>query len=269
MHPAPRRWLMVAALFVVTYGASTPLSAYGVFLPVLAETFPWSRGAISTALSINLLLGGVAGLGVGALSDRYGPRVMLVTTVALAGASFALISKVEALWQLYLLVGVLGGIGMSAFYLLSAATVMRWFDDHRGLALALVLVGFNLSYISGGPLAAWLIARLGWRAAYALLGGGCGLISVLAALTVRLPRGPEVPLAAEPAPADGARLAAVPGLTFGAALADARQSCMNGAWLLLGGRYLMLTVHVVPFAHDRGMSLGEARSRSRPTASAP
>src|SRR5439155_1330163 len=95
---------------------------------------------------------------------------------------------VDALWHLYLFVGVMGGVGMSSFYLLSASTVTRWFDEGRGLALALVLVGFNLGYIAGGPLAAWLIARVGWRGAYALLGSGCGLLTMLAALTVRLPR---------------------------------------------------------------------------------
>src|SRR5207244_4186153 len=115
-----------------------------------------SRGAISTALSINLLLGGLAGFGIGALADRHGPRVMLALTVALAGAGFALVSMVDALWHLYLFVGVMGGVGMSSFYLLSASTVTRWFDEGRGLALALVLVGFYLGYISGGPLAAWL-----------------------------------------------------------------------------------------------------------------
>ena len=43
VRPAPRRWLIVAALFSVTYGVLTPLAAYGVFLPVFAETFAWSR----------------------------------------------------------------------------------------------------------------------------------------------------------------------------------------------------------------------------------
>ena len=96
MRPASRRWLIVAALFTVTYGVSTPLAAYGVFLPVFAETFSWSRGAISSALSLNLLLGGVAGFGIGALADRHGPRVMLVVTVILAGSAFALVSTVSA-----------------------------------------------------------------------------------------------------------------------------------------------------------------------------
>jgi len=254
VRPASRRWLIVAALFTVTYGVSTPLAAYGVFLPVFAETFSWSRGAISTALSLNLLLGGVAGFGVGALADRHGPRVMLVVTVILAGSAFALVSTVGALWQLYLLVGVLGGIGMSSFYLLSTTTVTRWFDERRGLALALVLVGFNLGYISAGPLSAWLIVKVGWRAAYALLGSTCGVVTMLAALTVRLPRVRETPAPRAPDP----HAAAAAGVTLAEALVDARQWYLNVSWLLLGALSLMVSVHIVPFAHDQGISLAGA-----------
>ena len=257
MRASARRWLVVLALFVVTYGISTPLAAYGVFLPVLAETFGWSRGAIATALSINLLLGGVAGFVIGALADRHGPRVMLVVTVALAGTAFALVAAVNGLWQLYLFVGLLGGVGMSSFYLLAAATVSHWFDERRGLALALVLVGFNLGYISAGPLAAWLIQTVGWRPAYALLGSGCGLITLLAALTVRLPRPAEATQLRRPV-AGGASRAAGPSVTLRAALADPRQWYLNVSWFLLGGLALMLSVHVVPFARDLGIGLASA-----------
>ena len=252
VRPLPRRWLIVLALFVVTYGISTPLAAYGVFLPVLADAFGWSRGALSTALSVNLLLGGVAGFAIGAVADRHGPRVMLVTTVALAGAGFALVGIVGALWQLYLVVGVLGGIGMSSFYLLAAATVSHWFDERRALAIGLVLVGFNLGYIAAGPLAAWLITHVGWRAAYALLGGGSGLLSMLAALTVRLPRPGEAPVrrAVSGAPA--------PDVTLREALVDSRQWFLNASWFVLGGLALMISVHVVPFARDQGISLAAA-----------
>jgi MFS family permease len=254
VRPAARRWLIVAALFTVTYGVSTPLAAFGVFLPVFAETFGWSRGAISTALSMNLLLGGIAGFVIGALADRRGPRVTLVSTVLLAGVAFSLASTVTALWQLYLLVGVLGGVGMSSFYLLSTTTVTRWFGERRGLALALVLVGFNLAYITAGPLAAGLIARFGWRAAYALLAGTCAVVTMLAALTVRLPgAGEAVPTRA--LTVDGS---AGPNVTLADALVDPRQWYLNFSWLLLGALTLMISVHIVSFAHDQGISLAQA-----------
>jgi MFS family permease len=269
VHPTARRWLIVAALFVVTYGISIPLAAYGVFLPVLAETFAWSRGAIATALSVNLLIGGLAGFGLGAIADRHGPRAVLVLTVILAGSAFGLVSTVGSLWQLYLLVGILGGVGMSSFYLLSAATVARWFDEGRGLALALVLIGFNLGYLSAGPLAAWLIERFGWRVAYAALGGGCGLLTMLAALTVRQPRAWELDqLKAHAANRATAvvsdRRGVAPSVgaprdaTLKEALADPRHWYLNFAWLLMGATWLMLAVHIVPFARDQGISLAGA-----------
>jgi predicted MFS family arabinose efflux permease len=143
---------------------------------------------------------------------------------------------------------------MSSFYLLSTTTVTRWFNQHRGLALALVLVGFNLGYITAGPLSAWLITNVGWRAAYALLGSTSGAVTMLAALTVRLPGVREAPEPRSGAP----RGAVTSGLTLTEALGDARQWYLNVSWLLLGALSLMVSVHIVPFAHDQGISLAGA-----------
>ena len=257
VRPDTRRWLIVAALFVVTYGVSVPLAAYGVFLPVLAEHFGWTRGTVSAALSLNLLVGGIAGFAVGALADRYGPRVLLAATMALAGTGFALVAAVSALWQLYVLVGLVAGVGTSSFYVLGTATVTHWFDDRRGLALALVLIGFNLGYITGGPAAAWLITRLGWRVAYYVLGSGCGVVTTVAALGVRLPRHAErAALLRRPAAgAPGADRDRARGITLRESLTDPRQWALNLSWLLIGGIAIMLSVHAVPFARDQGVSL--------------
>ena len=252
-----RRWLIVAALFVVTYGVSVPLAAYGVFLPVIAEHFGWTRGAVSAALSLNLLVGGIAGFAVGTLADRHGPRVLLAATMALAGTGFALVATVSTLWQLYLLVGLVAGVGTSSFYVLGTATVTHWFEDRRGLALALVLIGFNLGYITGGPAAAWLITRLGWRVAYCMLGSGCGLVTTIAALGVRLPRQAERAALRRPRPAvaAGAARGGAHGITLLESLTDPRQWALNVSWLLIGGIAIMISVHAVPFARDQGVSL--------------
>src|SRR5258705_2627920 len=99
-RPDTRRWLIVGALFVVSYGISTPIAAFGVFLPVLAEHFGWSRGAISVALSTALMLGGLNAFVVGAIADRHGPRFILAFTVAMAGAGFTLAPTIGPLWWL-------------------------------------------------------------------------------------------------------------------------------------------------------------------------
>jgi len=102
-----QRWLIAGALFAVVFSASSPIAAFGVFLPVLAEHFGWSRGAISVALSTALMLGGLNAFVVGAIADRYGPRFILTFTVAMAGAGFTLASTIDSLWELYLFIGIM------------------------------------------------------------------------------------------------------------------------------------------------------------------
>jgi OFA family oxalate/formate antiporter-like MFS transporter len=242
------RWRVVVALFTVTSCIATAVSTFGVFLPVLSETFGWSRGAVSVVLSISLVLGGIAGFPVGRIADRRGPRAVLATTVGIGAVGFVLSARIEALWHLYLSYGVLVGIGMSSIYVLTAATVARWFEARRGLALAIVLSGFNLGWLTGGPLAALLIGRWGWRAAYVVLGALVAAIGVPASLGVRYPRSAEPRRVVASAPAAARR----------AAFGDARLWLFVTAWCFLGLVFMMVTVHSVSYARDRGLSLEQA-----------
>jgi len=246
------RWLVVAALFAVIFSVSNPTAAFGVFLPVMADTFGWSRGAISVALSINLLLGGLASFLAGAIADRYGPRGILLLTVAIAGSGFALASTLGALWHLYVFIGLMGGLGGSAFFVVGTTTVTRWFDRNRGLPLAIVLAGFNLSFLTGGPLAAWLIGELGWRSAYLVLGASVCLVG-LASLVVENP-----PLRPGVGRSGGVSPAQTHGVSLRDALADRRLWLITLSLVVAGAVYLMVPVHVVAYARDRGIGLGSA-----------
>jgi MFS family permease len=242
------RWRVVLAMFVVTSCIASAVSTFGVFLPVLTDAFGWSRGAVSVVLSINLMLGGVAAFPVGRIADRRGPRAVLAATVAIGAVGFVLSSRIDALWQLYLSYGVLVGIGMSSIYVLTAATVSRWFDAGRGLALAIVLSGFNLGWLTGGPLAAFLVGRYGWRMAYVLLGALIALVGVPASLYVRYPTTERPPAAASEERA-AARWSA---------FSDIRLWYFVSAWCFLGLVFMMVTVHSVSYARDRGLPLEQA-----------
>lgn len=258
-------WLVVAASFAVMFAVWNPFAGFGVFLPVLSREFGWSRGAISVAVSLNLLIGGAIAFGVGAASDRYGPRRVLALSGLLVGAGYLFASIIDALWQLYLLQGVLLGVGMSGMYLVPTATVSRWFSEQRGLALGIVLAGLNLAYATGGPLCAFLINTVGWRAAYLLLGGVVWSIAVPASLFMR-----------DPPAGDGARIGvaradhgvaasplaphaqATAGATFREAVTDRRLWFLFVSWLLLGFALMMVAVHLVPYMNDRGLTLERA-----------
>jgi MFS family permease len=85
---------------------------------------------------------------IGALSDRYGPKPILALSALLVGTLYLSASAVNALWQFYLLLGVLMGMGMSSIYLVPIATVSRWFPKRRGLALGILLAGHNLGVVT-------------------------------------------------------------------------------------------------------------------------
>ena len=237
------RWRVVVALFAVTSCIAAAVSTFGVFLPVLADAFGWSRGAVSVALSISLVVGGVAAFVIGRVADRRGPRGVLAGTVALGAVGFALSSRIEALWHFYVSYGLLVGVGMSSIYVLTAATVARWFETRRGLALAIVLSGFNLGWLTAGPLAAWLIGRVGWRMAYVVLAALILAIGVPASLCVTYPRTGETRRGAPHAPWPKR---------------DPRLWYFFGSWGFLGLVYMMVIVHSVAYARDRGLPLEQA-----------
>src|SRR2546430_832081 len=185
------RWRVVVALFTVTSCIATAVSTFGVFLPVLSEAFGWSRGAVSVALSISLVLGGVAAFPVGRIADRRGPRAGLATTGAIGAVGFVLSARIEALWQLYLSYGVLVGGGVSSVYVLAAATGARWVEGRRGVALGIVLSGVHLGCPPGGPPAAWLTGGWGWRPAYVPLGLLAAAVGGPVSLYVPHPRSAE------------------------------------------------------------------------------
>jgi len=234
------------------FGVWIPHAGFGVFLPVLAREFGWSRGAISVAASLNSFIGGAIGFLVGAANDRYGPRPILALGALLAGLGYLFASAVNALWHFYLLLGGLLGIAMAGMYFVPAATVSRWFVERRGLALGIVQGGVNLPFVVGGPLIAFLIGRFGWRTAYLLLAGLVWAVAVPASLFTRRPAGDGSP---------AARATPSSGVTLREALLDRRLWLLSGTLSLQGFTYMMVVVHIVPYVKDRGVTL-EAASLS-------
>jgi MFS family permease len=247
---------VVLALFAAISAIATSVSAFGVFLPVLSTAFGWSRGAVSVALSINLLVGGIAAFAVASVADRHGPRGVLALTVLIGASGLGLTSRIEALWQFYLSYGVMVGIGFSSLYVLTTATVSRWFVERRGLALSVVLSGFNLGWLIGGPVAAFLIDGWGWRTAYVVLALIVASIGLPACLWVRYPE-PADPSRGDPRRRRAETSSAV-GVSLRIALADRRLWLLEAGWFLTGLVFMMVTVHSVPFARDQGVPLEQA-----------
>ena len=125
LHPA---WLVAAAAFVALLGAAGFRSAPSVLIVPLQEEFGWTRGTLSLAVSVNLVLFGLMAPFAAALMDRFGVRGVVATALTLIALGSGLAVFVTAAWQLVLLWGVVVGIGTGSMALVFAATIAnRWF----------------------------------------------------------------------------------------------------------------------------------------------
>ena len=79
------RWIIVAAGGLLGCVAAGTMFALAVFLQPMADATDWSRAGISSAMTINFLVMGPAGFFWGALSDRLGPRRVLLAGSFLIG----------------------------------------------------------------------------------------------------------------------------------------------------------------------------------------
>ena len=101
---------------------------------------------------------------------------MLVGAGLLFGTGFALISVVGEPWHLFVLFGLFIGVGMSTHDVATLSTIARWFVRRRGMMTGIAKVGTATGQMVLPPLAAVLIAGLGWRGAAlrsASRRGGC------------------------------------------------------------------------------------------------
>jgi len=189
-------WIIAAvALAVLTISYGAPLVTVVAMKPIAAE-FGTARSAPALAVSLTYLGAGLGGILMGWVAGRLGVRRVVVVCGAMLAIGLA-IASFGGLWSLYLsnllLVGLLGAAGMFAPLL---AYVTRWFDKHRGSAVALVSSG---QYVAG---ALWpmllqvAIGAIGWRETM-LLYGLLALLTIvpLAILFFREP--PDMPVQEE------------------------------------------------------------------------
>lgn len=191
---------MVALGALMTCIAVGAMFSLAVFLRPITEATGWSTTAVSSAMTLNFLAMGAAGFGWGALSDRIGPRSVVLAGAVLLGLGLFLASRAQTALQFQLAFGLLVGIAVGSFFTPMIAAVMGWITEHRGLAVSLVSVGVGVAPMTMSPFAAWLITQMDWRAAHVVLAVLVWATLVPAALLVRRP--PMAP-AAEQGPAEG------------------------------------------------------------------
>src|SRR5579859_3127617 len=120
-------WVVVAAGALMGCVAIGSLFSLAVFLQPMSESTGWSRTGISTAMTLVFLTMGIAAFGWGALTDRFGPRPVVLAGAVLVGTGLVLASRATSLLEFQLVYGVVVGAAAGAVFAPTMATVTGWF----------------------------------------------------------------------------------------------------------------------------------------------
>jgi len=178
-------YVIAAVCFSIqAIGVGTYVS-YGVFFSPLVDEFGWPRAAIAGASSVAFFLMGLFGILVGRVNDKVGPRKVMAITGFLFGLGHLLMSRLGAVWQLYLFYGVIVGIGMSSVDVIALSTTARWFVRNRGIMTGIVKIGTGAGQFIIPFVASILIISYGWRISYIIIGGAVLLLLFASAQLLR------------------------------------------------------------------------------------
>ena len=236
--PTNPGWRVVAALFaILTLGSGFGFYNLSVYMNALADERGFSIAQLSLAISLFFLLGGVFGVIVARLIERYDVRWVMTAGAVVSGLALILAglarSEMELLW-----VYALFGIGNSAVSLVPMSTlVTRWFPGaNRSMALATASSGLSLGGVVVTPICVALIERNGVQPSLLQFGWVYALLLLpLIWGFVRLP--PEAALA------PGQTRAALPGWSE----SEARTS--RFFWLTTIAYFLLMGAQVGGIAH--------------------
>ena len=166
------RVVMAAYLGVMVGFGSLFVYTYGVFMKPLGAEFGWSREAISRGFAFAALMVAVSSPTLGRCLERYGPRRVILPCMTVFGCGVMSLALLRPhLWQFYATCILIGAVGNGAAHLAYSRAISTWFEEHLGMALALVMAGAGLGSMILPFFAQTLISREGWRAAYLALGG--------------------------------------------------------------------------------------------------
>jgi MFS family permease len=141
-----------------------------VFLLPLEREFGWARSQLTSVYSMYLLVGAFIAPLAGTLFDRFGPRVTYSGGLLCLSAAFFLASQLGNLWQFYLFIGVMIGIGVGLVGMVPASALLtRWFRVRLSTAIGVAFSATGMGVLLFVPLTQWLIGQMGWRATYQVL----------------------------------------------------------------------------------------------------
>ena len=165
------RAVVLSAACVTMFFISS-IALYSVVSKNLLAVYPEWSSALTWAFPVFQTIMAVTGIFAGRISDKIGPRNVVIAAAVCYGLGWFMSGTVTEPWQFYLWFSLVAAIGNGLGYNPALTTGQKWFIDKKGLAS-----GITLAASTAGPavlspvLASLLIPSLGIFGALKALGG--------------------------------------------------------------------------------------------------
>ncbi|MDD7940769.1 MFS transporter [Actinomycetospora lutea] len=223
--------------------------AFPVLVTSISADTGWSVGAATGAFSVGALVSAGAGIVVGRLIDRRGPRLVM-TAGSVVGVLGVLAIATAPTLPLFYAAWAVAGVGQSAtLYPPAFAALTGWYGEQRVRALTtLTLVGGFASTVFA-PLTAALLGPLGWRGTFVVLAVVLAVVTVpLHALVLTPPWRPREATDRETVDREHAS----------EVLRSPRFVLVTAVMALSAFGLYATTINLVPLLEGRGLDLGLA-----------
>ncbi len=176
-------WIIVGFCFLALAVSFSARSSLSLVMTPIEKELGWSRDTVSNALSLAQIFMAIASPIVGNLVDRFGPRLLLSSGLAIIGGGILLASGATAPWQLNLAYGVIAGVGFGTAATHVVSTIVSYnFVEHRGLAVGIATAGATGGQLVVIPVLGRTIEYVDWRTSYI----GIGIVALALAVVVFL-----------------------------------------------------------------------------------
>lgn len=242
----PNRWMQLALGVVCMTMIANLQYGWTLFVNPMQAKLGWDRSAIQVAFTIFILTETWLVPLHGYVTDRLGPKVVILVAGLLCGAAWIMNSYATTLPMLYAAQAI-GGVGAGAVYGASIGSALKWFPDRRGLAAGVTAAGFGMgSALTIVPIAS-IIEHQGYQQAFLYFGVLQGVVLCLCALFLVAPQNSEIA-------APDSKLAAGPQYSPWEMARTPLFWVMYAMFVMMAAGGLMATAQLGPIAKDFGVA---------------
>jgi len=171
-------WIVVACTLIMATFFTLLLSCISLFVVPITEDLGISRSAFSTFSTILSILGMILSPIAGKICATRNTRTIMSASLLLGVVGYTCLSFVNNVVLLYVLAVIIGFGSAFSTTVPIAIILTRWFVKDRGKAMSITFAGSSVGAMILSPIISNVIADMGWRMAFRILGLGMLVILV-------------------------------------------------------------------------------------------